>query len=225
MNMNKKNFIKLLLKNKRFLFVISYIYSFPSYLKIRCKPGNKIYWKGTFFKKTKIVVIGKNNLINIHPENQLKNCLIYILGSNCSIEINEHCKLTNLELWIEDDNGIIEIGKRTTVEGGHFASTEGKEIKIGEDCMFSSNVEIRNGDSHSIFSKSTKKRINYAKSVYIGNHVWLGADSKVLKGSTIQSGSIVATGAIISGNVNENSIYAGVPAKLVKQDVFWLRER
>ena len=42
------------------------------------------------------------------------------------------------------------MGKDFTMEGGHIASTEGEKIVIGNDCMFSNDIEIRNGDSHTI---------------------------------------------------------------------------
>lgn len=74
--------------------------------------------------------------------------MLNIRGNNCSITISKHCILNNLELWIEDDGSIINIGEYTTIEGGHIASTEEMSISIGKDCMFSHNIEIRNGDSH-----------------------------------------------------------------------------
>ena len=92
--------------------------------------------------------------------------------------------------------------------------------------MFSSGIILRNGDSHAILDVSTNKRINNANSINIGNHVWMGADSKVLKGSIIGNNSIIATGAIVSGNCsNNNSIYGGIPAKKLKNGIDWIRER
>jgi acetyltransferase-like isoleucine patch superfamily enzyme len=71
----------------------------------------------------------------------------------------------------------------------------------------------------------TKQRINSAKDIQIGDHVWLGADAKIMKGSMIEDNAIIATGAIITNHVESNSIYAGVPARKVKEDIFWKRER
>jgi len=91
--------------------------------------------------------------------------------------------------------------------------------------MFSNRIEIRNGDSHAIFSKETNQRLNSNKPVKIGTHVWLGADVKVLKRVTIGDGAIISTGAIVTRNVESNAIYAGVPAKKVKDNIYWERER
>ncbi|MBP2659028.1 MAG: hypothetical protein H6Q69_2060 [Firmicutes bacterium] len=44
--------------------------------------------------------------------------------------------------------------------------------------MFSHDVHIRNGDSHSIIDLQTKKRINFSKDIIIGDHVWIAAYAK-----------------------------------------------
>ena len=131
-----------------------------------------------------------------------------------------------MELWIEDDGGQIHIGCFSTMEGGHFASTEGKTISIGKDCMFSNQIVIRNGDSHAIYDKDSNLRINSSESIFIGNHVWLGAEAKILKGSIIGDNCIVGTGAIVTGHFTDtHSIYAGIPARKIKENIFWKRER
>jgi acetyltransferase-like isoleucine patch superfamily enzyme len=222
----KKILVAIIKNNTSLMSIMSFIFSFFSIFNVKGWKHNTIVLKATFLKKTKIRIIGKNNTILIHPENRLYNCLLHISGDNCKIEIGEHCILSHTELWIEDDGGKIQIGYRSTIEGGHIAATEGESISIGEDCMFSHRIEIRNGDSHAIYDEQSKLRINPAESVLIGNHVWLGADAKILKGSIVGDNSIIATGAIVAGKLAENNtIYAGIPAKKIKEGVNWERER
>lgn len=222
----KKILVDLIKNNKSIMIVMAFVYSLFSILSINGRFGNSIILKAAFLKKTKIRIIGKNNSIIIHPENRLYNCILHISGNNCEIIIGAHCILSHMELWIEDNWGKIEIGYRTTMEGGHIAATEGQSISIGEDCMFSHRIEIRNGDSHAIYDEQSKSRINPAESVSIGNHVWLGADAKILKGTSIGDNSIVATGAIVTGKCEDfNAIYGGIPAKKIKEGISWIRER
>ena len=139
--------------------------------------------RGSFFNHVDFRVVGKNSRIVIGRKARLKNCQIYVFGDNCLLEIGGgSTKISNTCFYLEDDNSKIVIGRDFTMEGGHIASTEGETIKIGDDCMFSNDIEIRNGDSHSIVDASTGKRTNWAKTVEIGNHVWLTAHARVLKG-------------------------------------------
>ena len=204
---------------------VAAIYSSKTSIFLKGYKNNKIQYSGAFLKKTDIKISGSNNNITISPKVRLTNCLLNIRGNNCNIRIDPYCTFKNVELWIEDEGSQIIIESRTTIEGGHLASTEGKTIKIGNDCMFSNHIEIRNGDSHSIFNTESSQRINPAKEVKIGNHVWLGSDVKVLKGPVIDDGAIIGTGTLVSGLVDANSIYAGIPAKKVKEHVNWRRDR
>ena len=108
-------------------------------------------------------------------------------------------RVANASLYIEDDNSSIKIGRKFSMESGHIASTEGRIIAIGDDCMFSNDIEIRNGDSHAILELESRVRTNEAKDVKIGNHVWLTAHTRVLKGSYIPDDCIIGNSSIVSG--------------------------
>ncbi len=200
-------------------------YSSSTFFRTKGRRHNRIGYTGSLLKKTEIRITGSNNTIMISPKNRLTNCKLTINGNNCKIVIDRNCTLKNTELWLEDNGSAIYIGNTTSMEGGHIAATEGKTIRISNDCMFAHGIEIRNGDSHSIFLQDSDQRINPAKDVLIGTHVWLGADVKVMKGSVISDGAIVATGAIVTGIVEPKSIYAGNPAKKIKEEIYWDRKR
>ena len=110
------------------------------------------------------------------------------------------------------------------MEGGHIASTEGDSITIGNNCMFSEDVEIRNGDSHSIIDAVSGKRLNKAQSVIIKEHVWLTAHVRVLKGAVIPSNSIVGNSSVVTSKFEkENALYSGVPCRFLKEGINWDR--
>ena len=129
--------------------------------------------------------------------------------------------MKNVDIWI-GDGGIVEVGHNTHFSGKtHIACIEGKKIHIGERCLFSDTITFRTGDSHSILD-SDGRRINKAKDITIGDHVWIGQQVIVLKGSNVGSDSIVGTGSLLTGKkYDSNSIIAGVPAKIVKQHISW----
>ena len=55
------------------------------------------------------------------------------------------------------------------------------------------------------------------KQVIIGNNVWVGANCTILKGVSIGNGAIIAAGAVVTGDVPEYTIVAGVPARVIKK--------
>ena len=80
-----------------------------------------------------------------------------------------------------------------------------KNITIGNDCMFGRNVLIFDSDFHPTGTRSDRMKI-LQENVVIGNHVWLGANSVVLRGSVIGDGAIIGTNACVSGKITASSI-------------------
>ena len=72
----------------------------------------------------------------------------------------------------------------------------------------------------------TGKRINPAKDVKIGNHVWIGYRVLINKGVIIPENTIIGTGAVVTKAFDEpNTMIAGVPGKVVKRNMNWCKER
>ena len=219
---------QLMKNNQKVMCLFSAIYNILHYNNSwKYKSDNRFSWKGAFLRKAYFHIEGKNNIIELVVKARLYNCKFTFIGNNCKVIIGgDHTIVSNVHFWCQDDNSTIVIGNDFTMEGGHIATTEGKLIKIGDDCMFSNDIEIRNGDSHSIINLDDNKRINYAEDVFIGDHVWLTAHVKVLKGSFIPSNSIVGNSSVVSHKFQEeNAVYVGIPCKLVKTGVDWDRNK
>ena len=171
-------------------------------------------------------VRGSNNLIKSGKGSVIKKCLIHIQGSNNKIYIGENACISGAELWIEDNNCTIRIGDDTFVgHHSHLACTEdNSELVIGNNCMLSSYVQVRTGDSHSILDMNGV-RINKASSVLIGNHCWIGEGSKVLKGVELANDVVVSTGAIVTKSFSNNVLLGGIPAKIIKEQITWDSKR
>lgn len=221
--MNLKTFVK----NNRLLYIAArWFQRFKGKYKFPIKgKNNKVRNKGVTFN-VKYDIVGNNNLIEIMQGAQLSDIEIRIRGNNHRLIIRENGYFKGGGVWFEDDHCLIDIGKFTTIESAHLAVTEpNKKIVIGDDCMFSKEIEFRTGDSHSIIEKDTKKRINFAQDIVVGNHVWIGAYSKILKGISIGNNSIIGTNSIVTKSIPDNCIAAGIPASVLKTNVDWLRKR
>ncbi len=186
---------------------------------------NSVVFKHAFLKNSIIVIKGNNNEILIEAGSRFEG-EIKVFGHNNRIVIGKECILRNTKLWIEEDGNNIIIGDYTTIEGNtELACIEGKKITLGVDCMLSSNISIKTGDSHSIIDKDGF-RINASKDVIIGDHVWIGANAVILKGATIPSNCIIGINSIVNKQFSKaNCVVAGIPASVVRDSVSWKRER
>ena len=88
--------------------------------------------------------------------------------------------------------------------------------------MFSNTIVVRTSDSHPIYN-SQGERKNAPKDVIIGNHVWIAPSCVIMKGSVVGEGSIVASHSMVNKTFPNNSLLAGTPARVVKENVNWTR--
>lgn len=167
--------------------------------------------------------LADNVNLNIGRRVELRNLNINITGINSTLVIEDEAKIRG-NIFIRHRNSSLFIGKGSTTVNCSFYALEGRAIKIGRDCMFSSGVIIRTSDEHTIFNINTHERLNTAQDIIIGNHVWLGEGVTVNKGVQIPDNVIFGSKALITkGKYFCNAIYAGVPAKLIKLNVGWDR--
>lgn len=165
-----------------------------------------------------------NNNIEI-GNSKFVNCNFRIHGSNNRLKIGDGCLFDNVDFYISDGSSII-IKDNTRVFGyTHLASCENGKLEIGNDCLISSNVNIRNTDSHSIIDLKGK-RLNYGKDVLIGNHIWICNNATILKGSVIKENSIIGNSSLVNKEFNEsNVVICGSPASIKKRDVTWVDKK
>ena len=95
--------------------------------------------------------------------------------------------------------------------------TCGDRVEIGEGCFIGRDVIIRSYDAHEI----RKEGYQISAPIVIGNHVWIGQRAMILKGVTIGDGAVIAAGAIVTKDVPAHSVVAGVPAKVIEENIEW----
>ena len=85
------------------------------------------------------------------------------------------------------------------------------------------DIKIRTSDQHGIYN-SDNLRINPAKSVEIGKHVWIGAGTVVNKGVVIGNDTVIGMRSLVTKDIPNNCVVAGVPTQIIKKDINWSRE-
>ncbi|HFV5114324.1 TPA: hypothetical protein ACH9QW_004993, partial [Escherichia coli] len=168
-------------------------------------------------------IIGTDNVIDVGDSVILRRLNINILGNNCKLIIKNNCSIRGA-IHLRQNNSVIIIDSYTTSVSANIFSMEGSEINIGSNCMLSSSVYIRNSDEHPIYDLESNERINHAKPVFIGNNVWLCEGVTVNKGSIIPDGCVIGAKSFVSKELKrKNSIYSGVPAQLIRENIKWDR--
>ncbi len=165
---------------------------------------------------------GKNNIIEIAPNANLKNVYIECVGNNNKIIIGNNVRMTGV--WRLGFNSQLNIGDNSSSTNPvYMTCAESSKIIIGKDCMFATNNQIRTDDSHAIYDVKTGQRLNYPKDIILGDHVWVAYGATLLGGTKIGSGSIIGAYSLVKKEFPNNCIIAGIPAKLIKKDIFWER--
>lgn len=174
----------------------------------------KINW---FIYKNRVTFKGKATLnygtllLGMHNKDQI------VIGKNADIY------------------GCLSVGHTGKITFGDYALMGPRSIiqaidkvEVGKFTYVGPDVIIMDSNHHSIYAKYRMADVlgidqgirgSYAntKSIKIGNHVWIGRRAMVFKGVTIGDRSIVAAGAIVTHDVPEDVIVAGIPAKVVKK--------
>jgi acetyltransferase-like isoleucine patch superfamily enzyme len=132
--------------------------------------------------------------------------------------------------------GSIELGERSTIHRGAMLLSYGGFIRIGARCSINPYSVLYGhgglylGDNVRIAAHCVLIPANHGfalgegliadqplskRGIRIGDDVWLGAGVRVLDGTTIGDGCVVAAGAVVRGHLETNGIYGGVPAKFL----------
>jgi maltose O-acetyltransferase len=89
-------------------------------------------------------------------------------------------------------------------------------VTIGEESALGMEVMVLTShhplDEHGRWQKDAA-----GKPVVIGDRVWIGARAVILPGAVIENDVVIAAGAIVTGHCLAHSVYAGVPAKRIRE--------
>ncbi|MCX6395328.1 MAG: acyltransferase [Propionibacteriales bacterium] len=184
--------------------------------------GNEIVFDGRLEGNVTIVFRGRNNRLEIHPEATFRELNVQFDCDN-GTALFGHSVGSSWRVRVGED-ATVRVGRGvTTTEVCGVSAVEGTTIRIGNDVMIASEVQIRGDDGHPIFDVRTGVRVNPAKSILVGHHVWLGWGVLVLGGAKIRAGSVIGAKSVVTRKIPNNCIAAGAPAKVVRRDIAWER--
>lgn len=91
------------------------------------------------------------------------------------------------------------------------------EIIIGDYCQFGPNVVIIASD-HAVNNITRPMRLQDSTTgrIVIGDDCWIGANVTITKGVTIGMGSVIGANSVVTRDIPEYSVAAGVPARVIR---------
>ncbi|WP_099328041.1 acyltransferase [Clostridium paraputrificum] len=190
------------------------------YRLIRKRVISLILYKGTkvkIYKSCDLNIEGKLFLGNPFTNKFYQGCKYTTLlncnaGSNINIQGNvsfgPECRI------------VVEKEAELTIKGETYFSAENKilvynRVIIGEKCNISWNVTIMDSNGKMIDNKNPHGEVK------IGNKVWIGTNSIILKDTIIGDNCIIAANSVVKGVFPENCLIGGNPAKVLRKDVQW----
>ena len=139
----------------------------------------------------------------INVQGQIEFLGKYSIGKGCRFDIGK--------------DSVVEFGEGQITANSTFVIMHG--LRIGNGCTISWGCQFLDEDFHEITFAGKAKKDNR---IVIGDHVWIGANVTVLKGSRIPNGCVVAAGSVVTKVFEqENCLIGGNPAKVIKENVTW----
>ncbi len=165
----------------------------------------KLFWKEARLVRFPIRVFGKKHIK---------------YGSN--LTIGNYCKFDIKKSEDMDVNPSLIIGDNCTF-GDMIHIAVNNSIEIGNGLLTASRVFITDSN-HGNYSGNVQsdpktppiERKMYSIKTVIGNNVWIGENVSILAGSTIGDGVIIGANSVVNGILPDNSICAGIPARVIK---------
>jgi acetyltransferase-like isoleucine patch superfamily enzyme len=140
-------------------------------------------------------------LLSVWDRGSITVCGKFTIYTGCSVVVDRDARL-------ELGSGFIN---------AHSSISCFKHISIGDDVAISENTVIRDSDNHSIVNSSHEQ----SQPIQIGDHVWIGLNTIILKGVTIGAGSVIAAGSLVNKSIPDHVLAGGIPAKVIRDGVEW----
>lgn len=163
------------------------------------------------------VALGGKPIIQKHPNSRI------IIGKGVTLLSDSNYNVAGINhpviLSTCAENAVIRIEDGCGMSGTSVVAVE--SITIGRNTMLGVNTNVYDTDFHPIdpIKRSNQKSIIDAKSkpVVIGENVWIGANSTVLKGVNIEDNAVIGAYSLVNKKIEPNSLYAGTPAVFIKK--------
>ena len=178
--------------------------------------GKLLYTKDSHFMIDKSARINLNGNLNLNKNSEGRNLRSSLLRLDKGAELNVDGTFSFMygaDIIVFQD-GKLTLGKDSFINSDCKIRCS-KEISIGEDCAISHDFTIMDSDVHYLNGS------NNTSPVRIGNHVWIGTRVTILSGVTVGEGAVIAAGSLVKEDIPPYCLVAGVPARVIRENIEW----
>lgn len=169
-----------------------------------------------------MLVINKVEFVNmpkIYGKILIKNNGLFSIGRD--VIFNSSIDSNFVGLYKRSTVAVLDGAKLIIKENTGFSGVSifcETSIEIGSFCNFGGNVSIWDTDFHPLDYKLRREGLIGTKStsIQIGNDVFVGANSIILKGVSIGDRAIIGAGSVVTKNIPSDEIWAGNPIKKIR---------
>lgn len=130
----------------------------------------------------------------------------------CGMHLSESAYIFN---GCKFSSANFEIGDNSYMNKDCTVYNEHSYVCIGSNCAIALEVMFCTAD-HEIGNERLRAGNPMHRGIIVEDGCWIGARAIILSGVTVRRGCIIAAGAVVTKNCEENGLYAGVPAKRIR---------
>ncbi|HVO73732.1 MAG TPA: acyltransferase [Ignavibacteriaceae bacterium] len=110
----------------------------------------------------------------------------------------------------------IKVGNNVSIGPGCYIRASRGPVKLGSDITIGAHTVIISGNpDYKRLDIPMMNQDGQAKGINIGNDVWMGVGVKIIDGVKVGNGCVIGAGAVVTKDIPDFSIAAGVPAKVI----------
>lgn len=175
-----------------------------------------------------ITIYGNNNILKIY-DSSFCNSKIYIEKNDNTFILEKPVKCIEGAYFCVERGATIHIQKNCELGNGKlrmFANGDYKnkhKIVVGEGTFIAHDAIIRNSDGECLIDYNSHAPLSEPKNIIIGKNCWITSRCTILKGVNLPNGTIVGACSLVNKKFEkENTLIAGTPARIIKENVAWV---
>lgn len=110
----------------------------------------------------------------------------------------------------------VNIGKNPHFYGPTSWGTEPWLITIGDNVHITGNCKFINHDGGTLIFRDQIPDLEISKPIVVGNNVYIGEETMILPGAHIGNNCVIGARSVVTKDIPDNSVAAGVPARVIK---------